>query len=395
VSRIQRVFRPPAGLLVNAATGVAAWLLLLLLAGCALLVPLGGLGRPPLARVLVLVRALTGFQRARAARTLGHEIMEPRRQDRTARDVAWLAVHAVVGPACLITVGLVSFGAILSFAGVIIGLPKASPTGAIGLPSGLVALTVLLAILAFVAITLVAVPLLHTLQARLAERLLRPTSSLAGRVRELTESRAAAIDAQAAEVRRIERDLHDGAQARLIAVRMNLGLAKSTSDPDQVRELVREAWESVGQALIDLRDLVRGIHPPVLADRGLTGAIQAAALLCPIPVTVDIDLPARPEPPVESAVYFAAAEALTNVTKHSAATKAWVRLRHEGGILRLTVGDDGRGGADPAAGTGLDGIRRRLSAFDGTLAVHSPPGGPSRLTMELPCALSSPKISHS
>ncbi|MFG1962628.1 sensor histidine kinase [Nonomuraea sp. NPDC049028] len=395
MSRIQRVFRAPAGLLVNAATGVAAWLLLLLLAGCALLVPVGGLGRPLLARVLVLVRALTGFQRARAARTLGHEIVEARRRDRTARDVAWLAVHAVVGPACLITIGLVSFGAVLSFAGVIVGLPTASPTGSIGLPSGVIALALLLAILAFTAITLVAVPLLHTLQARLTEQLLRPTSSLAGRVRELTESRAAAIDAQAAEVRRIERDLHDGAQARLIAVRMNLGLAKSASDPDQIRELVGEAWESVGQALIDLRDLVRGIHPPVLADRGLTGAIQAAALLCPIPVEIDIDLPARPAPPVESAVYFAAAEALTNVTKHSTAAKAWVRLRHEGGILRLTVGDDGRGGADPAAGTGLDGIRRRLSAFDGTLAVHSPPGGPSQLTMELPCALSSQKISHS
>ncbi|WP_433515757.1 histidine kinase [Nonomuraea sp. CA-143628] len=392
MSRIQRVFRPPAGLLLNAATGLAAWLLLLLLAGCALLVPVGGLGRPLLARVLAMARALAGFQRTRAARTLGHEIMEPRQQDRTARDVAWLTVHAVVGPACLITIGMVSFGAVLSFAGVIIGLPTASPTGSIGLPSGLIALTLILAILAFAAITLVAVPLLHTLQARLTERLLRPTSSLAGRVRELTESRAAAIDAQAAEVRRIERDLHDGVQARLIAVRMNLGLAKSTSDPDQVRELVGEAWESVGQALIDLRDLVRGIHPPVLADRGLAGAIQAAALLCPIPVKVDIDLHARPEPPVESAVYFAAAEALTNVAKHSAATRAWVRLRHGGGILRLAVGDDGRGGADPAAGTGLDGIRRRLSAFDGTLAVHSPPGGPTRVTMELPCALSSPKI---
>jgi signal transduction histidine kinase len=314
---------------------------------------------------------------------LGHEIPEPHRQDRTTREVVWLAVHAVVGPACLIAVG-----ATLSAAMAIVRLRTAE--------NGLsVTLNLSLAIVALTAIGVAAVPLLHTLQARLAERLLGPASSLAGRVRALTESRAAAVDAQAAEVRRIERDLHDGAQARLISMRMNLGLAKSASDPDQVRELVREAWESAGQALVDLRDLVRGIHPPVLADRGLAGAIQAAALLCPIPVRVDIDLPARPEPPVESAVYFAAAEALTNVAKHSAATRAWVRLHHSGGVLRLAVGDDGHGGAHPSAGTGLGGIRRRLSAFDGTLIVHSPPGGPTELTMELPCALSSPKISHS
>ncbi|GGP09444.1 histidine kinase [Nonomuraea glycinis] len=381
--RIRLIVEPPTGLLLNAVTGVAAWVLLVLLAAGAVSLPLGGPGRRLLSRVLGMARALTGVQRARAAQVLGHEILEPHPQDRTAREVAWLAVHAVVGPACLVSVG-----ATLSAAMAIVRLRTAE--------NGLsVTLNLSLAIVALTAIGLAAVPLLHTLQARLAERLLGPASSLAGRVRALTESRAAAVDAQAAEVRRIERDLHDGAQARLISMRMTLGLAKSESDPDQVRELVREAWESAGQALADLRDLVRGIHPPVLADRGLAGAIQAAALLCPIPVRVDIDLPARPEPPVESAVYFAAAEALTNVAKHSAATWAWVRLRHSGGVLRLAVGDDGRGGARPSAGTGLGGIRRRLSAFDGTLIVHSPPGGPTELTMELPCALSSPKISHS
>ncbi|MEV4184544.1 ATP-binding protein, partial [Streptosporangium canum] len=117
--------------------------------------------------------------------------------------------------------------------------------------------------------------------------------------------------------------------------------------------------------------------------------------LCPVPVEIDVDLPGRPEAPVESALYFAAGEALTNLAKHSDAVRAWVRLRHSGGVLRLTVGDDGRGGADPAAGTGLRGIARRLSAFDGSLAVSSPSGGPTELTMELPCVLSSPKISHS
>ncbi len=358
-------------------------MLLVLLGAAAALRPAGGPGRSLLSRVLGMVGALAGVQRARAAQVLGHEIPEPHRQDRTTREVVWLAVHAVVGPACLIAVG-----ATLSAAMAIVHLRTAE--------NGLsVTLNLSLAIVALTAIGVAAVPLSHTLQARLAERLLGPASSLAGRVRALTESRAAAVDAQAAEVRRIERDLHDGAQARLISMRMTLGLAKSASDPDQVRELVGEAWESAGQALVDLRDLVRGIHPPVLADRGLAGAIQAAALLCPIPVRVDIDVPARPEPPVESALYFAAAEALTNVAKHSAATRAWVRLHHSGGVLRLAVGDDGHGGADTSAGTGLGGIRRRLSAFDGTLIVRSPPGGPTELTMELPCALSSPKISHS
>lgn len=381
--RIRLIVDPPAGLLINAVTGVAAWVLLVLLAAGAAALPLGGPGRRLLSRVLGMVQLLAGVQRERAAQVLGHEILEPHPQDRDAREVAWLAVHAVVGPGCLVSVG-----ATMSAAIALLRLRTAEH----GLS---VTLNLSLAIVALTAIGLAAVPLLHTLQVRLAERLLGPASSLAGRVRALTESRAAAVDAQAAEVRRIERDLHDGAQARLISMRMTLGLAKSASDPDQVHELVREAWESAGQALADLRDLVRGIHPPVLADRGLAGAIQAAALLCPIPVRVDIDLPARPEPPVESAVYFAAAEALTNVAKHSAATRAWVCLRHSEGVLRLVVGDDGRGGAHPSAGTGLDGILRRLSAFDGTLIVHSPPAGPTELTMELPCALSSAKISHS
>ncbi|MFD1543681.1 sensor histidine kinase [Nonomuraea guangzhouensis] len=386
MTKLRQLLEPAAGLLLNAATGVAAWLLFALLAGCVMLIPVGGLGFPLLAHALVAVRALTRFQRAWAARVLGYEITGPDRRSRrgrTRRDLTWLAVHALVGPSCVITIGT-----LLSFVGVILNLHPLEN-------SRWQTITLSLTILTFVAIAVAAIPLMNRAQARLAELLLRPASSLTQRVWELTESRAAAVDAQAAELRRIERDLHDGAQARLISVRMSLGLIKGANDPDQVRALVQEAWESAGQALVDLRDLVRGIHPPVLADRGLAGAIQAAALLCPIPVEVDIDLPARPEAPVESAVYFAAVEALTNVTKHSRAARAWVRLRHEGGILRLAVGDDGRGGADPAAGTGLDGIRRRLSAFDGTLAISSPPGGPSRLIMELPCALSSPKISHS
>ncbi|MFI7697475.1 sensor histidine kinase [Nonomuraea sp. NPDC049480] len=391
--RIRHVVEPFAGLLLNAVTGVAAWGLLLLLGGCAVLVPVGGRRLRP--RVLAVIRALAGFQLDWAARVLGREVTGApervghgmgrgrHRADGNGRAVAWLAAQAVVGPACLISLGLApaAIGMIWRLRLMENSRPRT--------------LALSLAIVAIAALTLWAIPRLRTLQARLAEQFLRPPDTWEDRVRALTESRAAVVSAQAAEVRRIERDLHDGAQARLVAVRMSLGMAKSAGEPERVRELVQEAWEAAGQALVDLRDLVNGIHPPVLADRGLAGAIQSVALLCPIPVEVDIDLPGRPEPPVESALYFATAEALTNVAKHSAATRAWVRLRQSAGVLRLMVGDDGRGGAYSAAGSGLDGIRRRLSAFDGTLGVHSPPGGPTELTMEIPCALSSPKTSPS
>jgi len=228
--------------------------------------------------------------------------------------------------------------------------------------------------------------------------LLAPTRShaLAQRVQQLTETRSDTVDAQAAELRRIERDLHDGAQARLVALSMNIGLAEEmmATDPELAQQLLAEARESSGQALVELRNLVRGIHPPVLAERGLGGAVQALALAAPLPVDVDVDLPGRPEAPVESAVYFAVAEALTNAGKHSRARRAWIRLSHRGGTLRMVVGDDGVGGADPD-GTGLRGIQRRLAAFDGTMSVSSPPGGPTVVIMELPCESSSPKTSPS
>ncbi|MDL4819272.1 sensor histidine kinase [Actinomadura opuntiae] len=224
--------------------------------------------------------------------------------------------------------------------------------------------------------------------------LLAPTrAALAERVEQLTETRSQTVDASAAELRRIERDLHDGAQARLVALSMNIGLAEEMMkhDPEMAQKLLAEARESSGTALTELRDLVRGIHPPVLAERGLDGAVRALALTLPLPVDVHIDLPGRPEAPVESAAYFAVAEMLANVVKHSAAQRAWLQIEHSGGRLLMIIGDDGTGGADPAAGGGMRGIERRLAAFDGTMAVTSPPGGPTVVTMELPCALSSPK----
>src|SRR5580658_3067251 len=225
---------------------------------------------------------------------------------------------------------------------------------------------------------------------------------LTQRVQTLTQTRYDAVDTAAAELRRIERDLHDGAQARLVALGMSLRAAERLfpTSPEAALALVAEAKESSSLALTELRDLVRGIYPPVLADRGLADAIRALALDVPLPVELDIDLPgpaaaggrgSTVELPVASAVYFSVAEVLTNVTKHAGARSARIQLSRASGLLRVQVTDDGSGGADPAQGTGLAGVERRLAAFDGILAVNSPPGGPTIVVIEVPCASSSPK----
>ncbi|WBB92263.1 sensor histidine kinase [Verrucosispora sp. WMMC514] len=252
---------------------------------------------------------------------------------------------------------------------------------------------------AILAVGLWSAPWLRRVDAFFDRLLLAPTraAELRLRVTQLTVTRADAVDAQAAELRRIERDLHDGVQARLVSLGMMIGLADELidRDPAAAHELLAEARESSGTALVELRHLVRGIHPPVLAERGLEGAVRALALSLPVPIAVDAELRGRLDTPVESAAYFALAETLTNVVRHSRAQHAWVSLRHAGGRLTMVVTDDGAGGADSAAGTGLRGIERRLAAFDGTMALSSPPGGPTVVTMELPCALSSPRTTHS
>ena len=218
-----------------------------------------------------------------------------------------------------------------------------------------------------------------------------PVGVLEQEVSRVTASRAATVDSAAAELRRIERDLHDGVQARIASLGMNLGLAEVLlrSDPAGAEQLLTEARASTVSALEDLRTVVRGMHPPVLADRGLGGAVEALALDVAVPVDVRAAVSGTAPAPVESAVYFAVAEALANVVKHSEATRAWVVLEHRDDVLRVEVGDDGSGGARAGDGSGLTGIARRLGAFDGTLSVSSPAGGPTILRMEVPCALSS------
>ncbi|SDI87317.1 Signal transduction histidine kinase [Frankineae bacterium MT45] len=226
------------------------------------------------------------------------------------------------------------------------------------------------------------------LDAHLIAAMLTPseTARLGQRVQQLTESRAETVDTQAAELRRIERDLHDGAQARLVSLGMSLGLAHEQieADPEQARQLIAEALETNTAALVELRDLVRGIHPPVLADRGLVGAVQALVLATPVDVTLRAELPGRLTAPVESAAYFAVAETLANVLKHSGSTTARIDLQVADDLLTIVVADDGCGGADISRGSGLAGIQRRLAAFDGTLALTSPVGGPTSVRMTLP-----------
>jgi signal transduction histidine kinase len=337
------------------------------------------IGLPILAGTLVATRTIADLHRTMAARTLGEPIPNPYRpmpaggffdkarvvlaDPMTWRDLAWVFVAPVVGIVVSLVVMILMLGVITGF------------------------------------IWWFATPPIMAARAHFDRFFLAysRTERLEQRVHDLTESRADVVDHSAAELRRLERDLHDGAQARLVALSMSLGMADAAfdGDPEQARRLVQDARDTTAAAIGDLRSVVRGIHPPVLADRGLGGAVQAIALDMAIPVQVDVRLSGRPPAPVESAVYFGVAECLANVGKHSGAGQAWITLGHEEGRLRAVVGDDGRGGADPGSGTGMLGVMRRLAAFDGTMSVSSPTGGPTLVTLEVPCDLSSPKTTPS
>ncbi|WP_030904007.1 sensor histidine kinase [Streptomyces sp. NRRL F-5126] len=221
---------------------------------------------------------------------------------------------------------------------------------------------------------------------RLLIRGLLGPSELVSRVYELESDRGVVVDTAAADLRRIERDLHDGAQARLVALAMELGLAKEklAEDPRTAARMVDEAHGEVKTALQELRDLARGIHPAVLTDRGLDAALSSVASRCTVPVRVEVDLPGRPAAAIEGIAYFTVSELLQNVSKHSGAKGATVDVWRSGDRLLLQVGDDGSGGAEASAGSGLAGLAERLDAVDGLLVVDSPRGGPTAVTAELP-----------
>jgi signal transduction histidine kinase len=211
-------------------------------------------------------------------------------------------------------------------------------------------------------------------------------SELTERIETLETTRAGAVDVQDSELRRIERDLHDGAQARLVALGMSLGMAeqKLADEPERAGELLAEARAGAEEALRELRSLARGIHPPVLADRGLEAAIRSLVSSSPMRVSLTVELTERLPPAVESAAYFVVAEALANATKHSGAERVWIEIDRHRETLELSVHDDGAGGANPN-GSGLVGLRRRVEALDGSLTVTSPPGGPTTISARLPC----------
>jgi signal transduction histidine kinase len=232
-------------------------------------------------------------------------------------------------------------------------------------------------------------PAMARWQARAGRQLLAPPpdADLSLRITQLTATRAAALDAHATELRRIERSLHDGTQNRLVAVTVLLGAARRAlvRNPSSVEDILNRAQNAAEQALAELRSVARGILPPVLADRGLSGALAGLASSCGVPCRIDVDVPGRCAASVEATAYFVVAEALTNVSRHSGAKHATVAVRRRGDQLYLEIGDDGHGGADEHDGSGITGIRQRIEAFDGRLTLTSPPGGPTTFQVELPC----------
>jgi signal transduction histidine kinase len=355
------------------------------------------LGVPFLAVTACLVRPLAWLERQRVRLMLGTRVeaayrplsgsqrvrVRPLLADvGTWRDLGWLAAASLAGPFALALMAALVAGPVL-----IAGTPFWFAFSHGSMNGGTLWLIPLGA--AFVAAGWYGRRRVPLATARLSGWLLAPPEGarLRAQMEHLAETRDETVDARADELRRIERDLHDGAQARLVSLTMSLGLAEQEFDrrPEAARQLVAEARASAGTALNELRHLVRGIHPPVLTERGLAGAVEALALASAVPVEVDVRLDGRLPPPLESALYFVIAEALANVARHSSASWAFVRLWPEDGRLRLMIRDDGHGGADPARGSGLRGIERRLAAFDGRLTVSSPAGGPTELFAELPC----------
>ncbi|MFI6850020.1 sensor histidine kinase [Kitasatospora sp. NPDC050467] len=338
------------------------------------------------------------YHRSRSVARLAQLLHWAARDTTTRSEIAWLVVSPVAAFALAVpVVCLLVGGAAYAVAAL---LETRAPV-----PMEFGGSSVLLSAvfgLALLALGVLVAPFAVRGYAELARRVLdrdglASRAQLTKRVAELTETRADAVGNQAAELRRIERDLHDGAQARLVAIGMTLGTIEHLMDTDPVaaRELLSEARQSSARALQELRDLVRGIHPPVLAERGLGDAVRALALDSALPTEVCVSLPDRPPAPVEAAVYFSICELLANAAKHSGAEQVWVDILYRAGMLRVTVTDDGVGVADPTRGTGLRGIERRLGTFDGVLAIDSTSGGPTTITLELPCELSSPRTSTS
>jgi len=392
-------------LLTGAGTAALAWVVLLALILAVFPASIFTLGLAIVAVLVWLVRPLARLERCRVRWATGTATTESYApltgplsarvravltDPATWRDLAWLVLHMLVGVLGFLCLTLMAAGILNLLQPLLYAVTSGHTHVTFGFQ------------VTSMARALISVPLGAALiiagwwasrgvaaaSVRLSAWLLAPSreAELEARVAQLTETRTETVDARAAELRRIERDLHDGTQARLVSLAISLGMAEEEidRDPEAARRLIEEARATTGSALAELRSVVRGIYPPVLSERGLPAAIEALALSCAVPVDVDIALTERLPAPLESALYFMVAETLTNITRHSGATRAAVCLSRDDGLLRLVVRDDGRGGADPTRGSGLRGIERRLAAFDGHLSVTSPPGGPTELVAVLP-----------
>jgi signal transduction histidine kinase len=311
------------------------------------------------------------------------------------RYLRWLAAHVAIGvPAGLLAFFCLGNALVLAVAvplwwvfpasdppRLLVEVPVTSWASALGLGAAQFAIVAAVAVALF--------PPLAALHARLTLAALAPSAAerLAARVAELTRTRADVLDAHSAELRRIERDLHDGTQARLVAIAMRLAVARQSlpDAPPAVADLLRQAHEGTEEAMTELREVIRTMYPPILADMGLAGALRAVAARGGVPADLDVGDLGRVPAAVEAVAYFAVTEALTNVAKHSRASRATVRVRRDGDRLLVEVRDDGDGGAREDGGTGLAGIRGRAEALDGRLTVTSPPGGPTTVEVELPC----------
>ncbi|ATE55851.1 sensor histidine kinase [Actinosynnema pretiosum] len=360
-----------------------------------------GLGIPLVPHVSRAVRAVADRERGRLSRA-GAAVVEAEPLPggvapsvrATARELGWAAWHGTCGLALAVGGVALPLNAVhdLAFPLYWDALPPGEITAAIGFPAahdGREALLVSGIGLGWAVLALIAPPVLARAHAAVGRALLGPApgADLALRVIRLTATRAAALDAHAVELRRIERSLHDGAQNHLVAVNLLVGAARRVvhRDPAAADAVLDRAQEAAEQALAELRAVVRAILPPVLDDRTLDDAVAALAANCPVPCAVVSDVPARGAASVEATACSVVAEALTNIARHSGARRAEVRIEQREGRLRVTISDDGRGGADARGGSGLDGIRRRVEAHDGVLLVSSPVGGPTAVGVSLPC----------
>ncbi|MFC8386889.1 sensor histidine kinase [Nocardia sp. NPDC057272] len=405
---VRRLRRLPAAvgyLLVGGLTGVVSLFAVVALAIVAA-ASLIGIGIPALPEAVKLIRPLLGLERRRAGRLLGtpivsayrpltgdlrHQLATLAADPANRRDLAWLVLHAIIGlPLAALAVAL-PLSAVQHLAVASYWSARADGTvssGGIIVDSWTAAVVSVVVGIVYGALALRA-PEAANAQARVAGALLAPDENavLADRVAELTVTRAAALDAHGAELRRIERDLHDGAQARIAAVIMQLGLAEQLRgrDPDAADRMVRTAQDTASAALAELRDVVRSVYPPVLSDRGLNSAVSALAARSPIPCVLESNGITRRPMAVEAAAYFVIAEAVTNATKHSGADTLSIELGGPPDLLTVEIRDDGVGGASATDGGGLAGIRRRAEALDGQMTLSSPAGGPTVVRVELPC----------